>query len=872
MRIILIVFSIISVAACAIDVDKVGAPTTSGNRPNIVVLMAEDMGARVAAFGDSLASTPHIDALAASGVRYPNSFTTAGVCAPSRAAHITGMHQIAVGAQHMRTSFYKESPYRSVPPSQVKAYPEVLRRAGYYTFTNRKLDYQFSSYAPGSGPFTIWDDESADPDWSGRAPDQPFFGLVNLPQTHESQLFTKNFRRKGIDDNARVVPPGDVTVPPYYADTPSTRETISRLYENIREMDNYVGQVLAQLEADGLLENTIVIWTTDHGDGLPRAKREIYDSGIKVPLLVSWPDRYRPDWVTAGGVDERLISFVDIGASVLEIAGVSIPDYMHGRPTLVREDTQREYVFASKDRTDGFAFRERAVRDGRYKYIRNYRAGEPGAVHIQYRDQLEMMAELWDLREQDALNIVQSFWFGPRPAEELYDIQADPHETRNLADDVAHEKTLARMRGALDNWLEGIDDHGAQPEIEMALRFWPDGQQPVTPVPVIRPAKNGAVIIDPGEPGASIGYRFDNGPWRVYAPGSELMVAAGALLGAKSVRYGWQESPEVTFRSEPSSFRLRHEEDLVLLGDNEAIDIAISPAHGGELAGFRVAEAGTWRELIYRARDYGEHTGWRGKAPILWPATGVSIDRDGQKHRYILDGESRNMPQHGFARSLPWYVSAIDMAADEGKLTLSLRDSVETRTMFPFGFNIDATYAVSGSRLTITYQVSADEENSGDMPFSIGNHVSFRLPLIAGSDASATRFVSGLTDRYLTDDTRVFTGEIIASPYVGGATVAELPRRRAVSIGGADEAPSLVIEDPSGARLAIEHTVLHGEQVEAVDFNLWADVVDGFFCPEPWVGTQNSLNTGVGLVHLGPGQDWRWQIRFEYENDSHGDT
>ena len=175
-------------------------------RPNVLVFMTEDMSARVGAFGDAVASTPNLDSLAENGVRFPNTFTTAGVCAPSRAAHITGMYQIAIGAHHMRTSWYKESPYRAVPPPAVKAYPELLRHAGYYTFTNRKLDYQFSSYGVGSGPFTIWDHEGAEPDWSGRQPGQPFYGLVNIPVTHESQMFTDNVDKNRAGGLEAVAP------------------------------------------------------------------------------------------------------------------------------------------------------------------------------------------------------------------------------------------------------------------------------------------------------------------------------------------------------------------------------------------------------------------------------------------------------------------------------------------------------------------------------------------------------------------------------------------------------------------------------------------------------------------------------------------
>ena len=251
-------------------------------RPNILLIMAEDMSARVGAFGDEVAVTPNLDRLASTSIRYPNTFTTAGVCAPSRAAHILAVHQMSVGAQHMRTRSFKESPYRSVPPAHIKAYPELLRRQGYYTFTSSKLDYQFSNTSAGSGPFSIWDYEGAKPTWQGRADGQPFFGFVTLTETHEQQMFPRKVAMNNAKGSrSKVVHADQVLVPPYYPDHDTIRTDIAQHYNNIFTMDQMVGKWLLQLREDGLAENTIVIWTTDHGDGLPRAKREIYDSGIR---------------------------------------------------------------------------------------------------------------------------------------------------------------------------------------------------------------------------------------------------------------------------------------------------------------------------------------------------------------------------------------------------------------------------------------------------------------------------------------------------------------------------------------------------------------------------------------------------------------
>ncbi|MDC1210945.1 sulfatase [Porticoccaceae bacterium] len=511
-------------------------------RPNILLIMAEDMSARVGVFGDNVAVTPNLDRLASTSVRYPNTFTTAGVCAPSRAAHILAVHQMATGAQHMRSRSFKESAYRSVPPAHIKAYPELLRLQGYYTFTSSKLDYQFSNTSAGSGPFSIWDYEGAQPTWQGRAEGQPFFGFVTLTQSHERQMFPNVVvANNAAGTRTQVVNPDEVIVPPYYPDHPAIRRDIAQHYNNIFAMDQTVGKLLRQLEQDGLADNTIVIWTTDHGDGLPRAKREIYDSGIKVPLIVHWPKSLKPAGLNPGSIDKKLVSFVDIGPSVLTIAAIPVPDYMHGSAQLVpNASPERDYIYAAKDRLDGFNFRERGVRDGQFKYINNLLPNMPGAQHIAYRDKLATMQVLWQQFAAGKLNAAQRFWFQPRPAEELYDIVADPHEINNLVDSAAHAATLARMRSALLDWRGSIIDYSETAELEMAKDFWPNGDQPVTQAPDISINIAGTASLAPAAVNDSVGYRVNGGAWKLYS--KPLSLPKNAILEAKSVRYGWAES------------------------------------------------------------------------------------------------------------------------------------------------------------------------------------------------------------------------------------------------------------------------------------------------------------------------------------------
>jgi arylsulfatase A-like enzyme len=528
-------------------------------RPNLLLLVAEDLSPRIGAFGDAVARTPNLDRLAADGVRFTHVFTTAGVCAPSRAALITGVHQNALGAQHMRTSSRPAGAYRSVPPAAVKAFPELLRAAGYYTFVNEKLDYQFSGTRTGSGPFTIWDAEDDPALWSARDPGQPFFGMLNFSETHESgvqaplgswphgplHLLVQLWRwwSYGLPGGDDPTPPGAVLVPPYYPDTPVVRADLARHYDNVAQMDAAVGAVLARLAADGLADSTIVVWMTDHGDGLPRAKRELFDSGLHVPMIVRRPEAFRPRGAVAGSADERLISSIDLAPTLLELAGVAPPAYLRGRSFASPDAPPRELVYAARDRMDEVVDRQRAARDARFKYIRSDHPDLPGAEPIWFRDLVETSRELRRLHEAGALTPEQELWFQPPGRERLYDTAADPFELRDLAADPAHAAELARLRAALDAWLEQVGDTREVPEDELVARFEPRGEPEVTPAPTLA-VEGRRVSIASDVPGASLGYATGTGRWRLYTGPFEA--PAGESVRAKAVRYGWDESAEVS--------------------------------------------------------------------------------------------------------------------------------------------------------------------------------------------------------------------------------------------------------------------------------------------------------------------------------------
>ena len=519
------------------------------------------MSPRVGAYGDPVARTPSLDALARESTRYTNAFTTSGVCAPSRAALLTGVHAISIGAQHMRTSSRREGGYAAVPPPEVKAFPELLRQAGYYTFTDSKLDYQFSGVSAGSGPSTIWDAEwSAPPSEAQEDIPQPFFGLINFQVTHETGVFTplgdgwpNSFMHffvqlgrawlLGIPEAERPVTSGDVVVPPYYVDSEVVRADLARHYNNIHQMDSQVAETLAALEATGLSESTIVIWTTDHGDGLPRAKRDLYDSGLRVPMIVRWPARWRPGQLPPGSVDERLISFVDLAPTILEWAGVAAPPYIQGRSFVRLEAPTREFVFASRDRIDEFEDRERAVRDREFKYIRSWYPEKPNGHRLDFRDNQEMMIQMWKLLEAGRLNANQRAWFEPTGSERLYHLPSDPFELRNLASDPQFESELERMRLAYAGFQQRVSDWSEESEATMVERMWPGGEQPQTEAPSIERVDQRVSVRSPTE-GASVLYRVEGQRERIYA--GPFIAPPGSRITAQAIRYGYRESDEVS--------------------------------------------------------------------------------------------------------------------------------------------------------------------------------------------------------------------------------------------------------------------------------------------------------------------------------------
>ncbi|MEM7369660.1 MAG: sulfatase-like hydrolase/transferase [Bacteroidota bacterium] len=434
-------------------------PTPSlPDRPNILWITSEDMNAFLGAYGDSLAITPHLDQLARTGVRYTHAFATAPVCSPSRSCLITGVYATSLGTQHLRSEVEI--------PDQIIPFPKYLREAGYYCTNNSKEDYNFRDP-------DIWDESSKTAHWRNRQADQAFFSVFNITTTHQSQIFGSDsvFHQKYgrlLSDSERC-DPSAVKVPPYHFDTPEVRKLWARYYDVVTLMDRQVGELLAQLEADGLTESTIIFYYSDHGTGMPRSKRALYDSGLKVPLIISAPKAWREQLdLPAGSVRDEVVSFADFAPSILHLLGLPIPEYMQGIPFLGPKKQSQPYVFGHSDRVDEAYEISRTVRGKRFRYIRNYLPHLPLIQANFYTDQSEIMQELYREKQTATLSPAQIYmWQKRRTAEELYDTWEDPYETHNLVAEPTHQQTLLNMREAHREWAIKTYDSGLLHEPDM---------------------------------------------------------------------------------------------------------------------------------------------------------------------------------------------------------------------------------------------------------------------------------------------------------------------------------------------------------------------------------------------------------------------
>lgn len=424
--------------------------------PNIIWITCEDINPFLGSYGDKFAITPYLDKLANEGVRFTQAYANAPVCSPARSALITGIYATSMGTQHLRSEV--------AVPKKVKALPDYLRSAGYYCTNNDKEDYNFTESS-------FWDESNKKAHWRNRPNNKPFFSVFNIGTTHQSQIFGSDeaFHEKYghlLAEQERHDPDG-VTLPTYFADTPITRKMWARYYDLVTLMDKQVGEILQQLKEDGLEENTIIFFFSDHGTGMPRSKRALYDSGLKVPLLIKAPDNYSQLLGLApNSVTNSLVSFVDFAPTILSILNTPTPEEMQGTPFLGKFKTKApEYIIATADRVDEGFEAARSVRNERYSYVRNYFPHLPLIQSNYYTDQSEVMIELYRAHKEEKLTKAQqSMWLPHRAVEELYDRQNDPDEVNNLAADPAYLKVLSKMRKAQQQWSLKTHDSGMIPE------------------------------------------------------------------------------------------------------------------------------------------------------------------------------------------------------------------------------------------------------------------------------------------------------------------------------------------------------------------------------------------------------------------------
>lgn len=431
-------------------------------RPNILWITCEDTSPYLGCWGDPYATTPNLDRFAGQAIRYTNAYSTAPVCSPARSCLITGVYATSLGTQNLRSDIRI--------PKQIEPLPKRLRVAGYYCSNNFKEDYNFKDA-------TIWNDSSPTAHWRNRPTGLPFFSVFNITCTHQGQIngsdeeffekYTSKLKPEQRHDPKVLAPP------PFYPDTPMVRKIWARYYDLITTMDQQVGDLLQQLEADGLAQSTIVFFFPDHGLGLPRFKRTLYDTGLRVPLMVRVPARYQHlTPYAAGGRTDQLVSFVDFAPTVLSLAGLATPPHMQGQPFLGQTPAApREYIFATHSRVDEAYDMSRCVRDRRYKYIRNFMPHLPYIQPSDYCDQAEIMQELRRVAKEGGLaGIEKLLWEPTKPVEELYDTLTDPNEVKNLAGSPVQEQTLSRLKRQLWDWMAQTKDTELLPEAEMHIR------------------------------------------------------------------------------------------------------------------------------------------------------------------------------------------------------------------------------------------------------------------------------------------------------------------------------------------------------------------------------------------------------------------
>ena len=429
------------------------ATSVAADKPNILWLTSEDHGPEMGCYGDANARTPNIDALAAKGMLFKRAWSVAPVCAPARSVIISGLYTSSSGGQHMRSM---------VPlPDSVRLYPQYLRDAGYYCTNNSKEDFNVQK------PKQLWNASSGTAHWRNRPEGQPFFAIFNSTKSHESQIRTRPHKQ--------VADPAKMRVPAYHPDTPEVRQDWAQYYDKVSEADEDAGKHLKEIEAAGLAADTIVFYYGDHGSGMPRSKRWPCNSGLHVPMVVFFPEKWKhlaPKEYQPGGKSDRMVSFVDLAPTLLSIVGIEPPAWMQGHAFAGSFQTSPQlFLFGERGRMDERMDLVRSVTDGRYVYLRNYFPHVSQGQRVAYQFETPTTRVWRSQFDEGKTNDAQSiFWRVPKPPEELYDLQQDRDEVRNLASHSEHQETLERLRSAQREHLVSIRDVCFLPESELHSR------------------------------------------------------------------------------------------------------------------------------------------------------------------------------------------------------------------------------------------------------------------------------------------------------------------------------------------------------------------------------------------------------------------
>jgi arylsulfatase A-like enzyme len=430
---------------------------TAAEKPNILWITSEDNSPYLGCYGDKQALTPNLDRLAEQGVRYRNAFANAPVCSTARSTLITGMYACSLGVHHHRS--------RQAIPDNFRGYPHYLQKVGYYCTNNSKQDYNISGTIG-----KVWDESSRKAHYKNRKEGQPFFAIFNLTTSHEGQLLDRAVlprRKRGLLPQQPRIAPEDFKLPPYHPDTPIIRKDWVRYYDNMTLMDSQVGGLLKELDELGLADDTIVFYYADHGGALPRGKRNIHDSGTRVPFILRVPEKWN-SWAPAAAGEwvDQPVSFIDLPPTLLSLGGREAPKHFQGRAFLgTHKQEPRDSVFLFRGRMDERYDTVRAIRTKKYRYVRNFSPHRPWGQHYFYPFQVQPSMGSWYAAfKAGQCNVEQKRYWQPKSAEEFYDIEADPYETHNLIKEAKHAARIDEMRRQLFDDILEIRDLGFVPE------------------------------------------------------------------------------------------------------------------------------------------------------------------------------------------------------------------------------------------------------------------------------------------------------------------------------------------------------------------------------------------------------------------------